>query len=152
MELNIKQDVDAPIGFVFDKMTAFEAHEMRAMAAGISAKRTIDTQTQISWDTSFDYLGKPRNMALTVDEIAPPEAMFVALDGSQLNAEADVKLLELSPYLTRIRLKLSINGKSLRARLMVQSARLAKQNITRRMQSRLSGFASEIEFDYLQTR
>lgn len=150
MELNIKQDIDAPIAFVFERMTDFDAHEQRAMTAGFSLNRVAHSEEEVRWNAAFDFRNKIRKVDLRLYDIQAPEHMMVHLGGKQMELEADAKLMELSPELTRLRLKMSMTGKTLKARLMVQSARLAKQNIIRRLQSRMSGLASEIEEEYLQ--
>ncbi|MEM9717186.1 MAG: SRPBCC family protein [Pseudomonadota bacterium] len=152
MELNIKQDIDAPIAFVFEQMTDFDAHERRAVMAGLSVIRTAQSPDEVIWKAAFDFRGKIRKVDLRLYDIIAPEQMLIELKGQQLEMLSDAKLIELSPELTRLRLKLSMTGKTLKARLLVQSARLAKQNIIRRLQSRLAGLASEIEDEYLEAR
>lgn len=152
MEMNSKQDIDAPVEFVYDYLTNFASHQKRAILAGIDAKPNLTGPEVYSWNLDFEWRNKERKMKLMVANLQRPESMNLSGDSSNLLAEVDLKLLELSPKLTRMRVKASINGKTLRARLMVQSARLAKQTIQKRLQNRLAGLGSEIEFDYLQSR
>ena len=152
MEMNTKQDIDAPVEFVYDYLTNFESHQKRAILAGIDVKPNLTGPEVYSWNLDFEWRNKERKMKLMVANLQRPESMTLSVDSSNLLAEVDLKLLELSPKLTRMRVKASINGKTLRARLMVQSARLAKQTIQKRLKNRLAGLGSEIEFDYLQSR
>lgn len=150
MELNIKQDFDAPIEYIFERMTDFEAHEKRALLADVVINSKTATPDASTWNVTFEWRGKERNAEIEVSEIIKNEHMSVVAASPNLFAEADLKFLSLSPLLTRIRLKSTLKSKTLKARLMIQSARIAKKSIEKRLQNRLGGLAAELEFDYSQ--
>ena len=152
MDMNIKQDLDVPIAFAYERLIDFDAHERRATLAGIILNSKTVGPSSHHWNVTFEWRGRDRTVDIEVSDLQEPSHLLIASNSPNLFAEADVKLLPLSPQLTRMRVKSKINGKTLKARLMVQSARLAKQSIQKRLQGRLAGLASEIEFDFLQSR
>ena len=75
MELNTKQDIDAPIAYVYDYLTNFEAHEKRAALAGFDATKGDTGPEQYTWDLEFEWRSKLRRMNLISDNLQKPEKM-----------------------------------------------------------------------------
>ncbi|MEM0976860.1 MAG: SRPBCC family protein [Pseudomonadota bacterium] len=150
MELNAKQDIDVPIDFVYASMVDFSAHERRATAAGYTLKRDVAGPEVWSWSVRFEWRGRLRDLQFSAGDFQKPEHFALSGKSENIDLYVDVKLIRLAPSLTRVRLKMSLKGKSLKARLMIQSARLAKKTVIKRLASRMRGVAREIEFDYLQ--
>ena len=65
---------------------------------------------------------------------------------------ARVELVSLSPKRTRIVVGLELSAKSLSARLLLQSLKLAKSSLTNRFGSRIKSFAQTTEDDYRKGR
>jgi len=69
-----------------------------------------------------------------------------ASDG--LNASTEIELIALSQTRTRVLVSFDLRAKTLTARLLVQSLKLAKTKMTKRFNGRVLDFAEEIEDRY----
>jgi hypothetical protein len=59
-----------------------------------------------------------------------------------------VELVPLSPTRTRLMVETVLSPKTLAARLLVQSLKLAKSSLTQRYKSRIAALSEEIEESY----
>ncbi len=155
MKFSSKEDIEAPIAFVFDAITDFDALERQALRRGADVQRTdkLDkTGAGMSWKASFPFRGKDRKaVAKLVSYDAPNGVGFVSETGG-LHGSVKVDLVQLSPRRTRISVELDLNPNSMSARLLLQSLRLAKTNLMRRFKKRVGFFADDIEERYFRQR
>ncbi|SIS56712.1 SRPBCC family protein [Phaeovulum vinaykumarii] len=148
MKFSSREDIDAPIEFVFDTLTDFPAIELAAMRRRIEARR-LDTMTTtgtgMSWDIRFKLRGKMREVVATLDEMARPEKLVFKGESDHFRMTSAATLVALTPTRTRVIAELDLRPRTLGARLMVQSAKLGKSSLTRRFNERIAQFARGIE-------
>jgi len=151
MKFKTKEDIDAPMDYVFGALTDFEALERQAMRRGASVRR-MDAQTQpgegMGWEIGFPFRGKPRELTVTMMHFAPPSRM--SFDGTMqgLSGTMDVELLALSRTRTRMILEIELKPETLSARLLMQSIKLARGSINKRFQVRVAEYAKTMEERY----
>lgn len=148
MKFSSKEDVEAPIGLVFDLLADFEAHERQAIRRGIEVQRT-HTRTEpgvgMSWHALFDLRGKRRDIDVVVSAFDRPNSIHFTSDTQGLDGLLTMELIELSPRRTRMAIEVDLKPKTLSARLLVQSLKLAKKNLTKRFKLKVADYARALE-------
>lgn len=151
MNFSAKHDIDAPIEHVFAHVSDFAAFERMAMRRGARVTRQ-DNLTEpgpgMIWHLAFSFRGRDRALDLTLEEFERPSHMTFAGASPGIEGGGKVELMALSPTRTRLKLKFEIKPKTLSARLLVQSMKLAKGNIENRLQTRLVSYSSDIASSY----
>lgn len=151
MDFSTHKDIDAPIAFVFQRVTNFDGYERQALRRGAQVQR-VDGAGPVrvgsAWDVAFTFRGKDRNLRATVANISAPDTLAIDTVATGLNSETKVNLIALSPKTTRVAVTVDITAKSLSARLLLQSLKLAKGNLNKRFARRVNEQVSGIAEDY----
>lgn len=148
MQVTATEDVAAPIEHVFAELTAFELLERQALRRGIDVRRKFRTEMpQIGdgWEAHFRFRGKDRTATIDLETYQPPEQLQFSGASGGLETQTQIELVPLSPNRTRVNLVFKMVPKTLSARLLVQSFKLARSNINKRFKKRMSQYAREIE-------
>ncbi|WP_136440780.1 SRPBCC family protein [Pacificoceanicola onchidii] len=148
MELKASEDIEAPIDQVFAALSDFEAVERQAMRRGveISRKGEVDNpDAGLEWTAGFSFRGKKRDADITLTDFAVPEQMVFQSVSGGLEAQTRIETVALSRSRTRINLVTELMPKTLSARLLVQSLKLAKGGIDKRFRHRMATFARDLE-------
>lgn len=151
MKINGKHDVDVPLGFVARILLDFPGWERAALRRGLDVRRTdnlADPGLGATWTARFSYRGKPRVIDLKVIEVDPAGRIVVAFSGKSAEGTATLVPLAMSVQRTRISATLDVQARTLAARLLFQSMRLARQRVVRRFEHRLAQFGAEVELRF----
>jgi carbon monoxide dehydrogenase subunit G len=151
MKFSTKEDIEAPIDVVFRQVTDFAVFERAALRRGAQVQRIDEKSspdTIITWDISFPFRGRQRNMRAELTECDSPHRVLVKSTSGGLGGDVVVELVALSRGRTRIIVALDIKPKNLTTRIMVQSMRIAKNKLKARYRMRVARFASDIEDRY----
>ncbi len=151
MKFEARADIEAPIDYVFSQASDFAALERSLLRRGADVQRTIDKKPPapgIAWDTEFDMRGKRRQMRLELTSYEPPTFMRFAATSKSLDCDLQVDLVALARGRTRLTLSAGLKPRTMTARLMVQSLKLARANVTKRFEMRLNSFAKDLEDRY----
>ncbi|WP_428927679.1 SRPBCC family protein [Marinibacterium sp. SX1] len=153
MKFSSKEDVEAPIAQVFDMLADFGSYERQALRRGIEVHRT-DTRAEpgvgVSWHALFDLRGKRREVDVVVSAFDRPDSIHFTSDSQGLQGLVTLELVALSPRRTRLAIEVDLKPKTLSARLLVQSLKLAKKNLTKRFKLRVADYAKGLEDRYRQ--
>jgi uncharacterized protein YndB with AHSA1/START domain len=148
MQFSSKEDIDVPIEQVFRSLSEFELFERSAIRRGIDVRRLTEIQELqrgAAWQADFRMRGKPRQLMLELVEYDPPTLILFSAVSQGLEAKLVVDLVALSPGRTRMAIVLNIVPRTLSARLMVQSLRLAKSNLNKRFKLKVAEYAKSLE-------
>lgn len=148
MKFSARDDIEAPIDFVFDAIADFAAFERSAMRRGADVQRTdggAALGVGATWRVQFRFRGKERVLKPRIESLDRPNGYVVRSVSGGLESGLTIELVQLSPKRTRLQVDLELMPKSLSARLMVQSMKLARTTLTRRFSSRVSQYAQEVE-------
>ena len=148
MKITTKDDIEAPIDFVFQQVTDFPGLERQALRRGANVKR-LDTAPKpgpgSSWDVKFPYRGKERDVRVDLTGVDAAGRMTASAKSGGLNSTILVELVGLSRTQTRLSVTVELEPTTLTSRLLVQSLKLAKGSVTSRLQNRITVFAREIQ-------
>ena len=148
MQFSSKEDIEAPVEQVFAMLSEFEAFERSAIRRGIDVQRVQNGIAQgvgVAWTAQFDMRGKRRNLQLELVQYDRPGTMRFAALSQGLDGTLTLDLVPLSQRRTRMGVILNLTPKTLPARLMLQSLKLAKSSLTNRFRSRVRTFARNLE-------
>jgi hypothetical protein len=133
---------------VFRHISDFEAFERYGLRQGADITR-IDALkgpgAGMLWDARVPIRGKLRKIQCELTDYDPPTGLRFDATSDGFAGVFTIELVALSLKRTRIGTQLEVLPKTLSARLMLQSARLAKSSLTRRFRTRIRNFAIEIE-------
>lgn len=150
MKFSTREDIEAPIAHVFAQVSDFAGFERSALRRGADVRR-LDRgpfQTGSQWDAAFKFRGRDRKMQLTLTMLDAPEMYQLEARSDGLICETLVELVALSPRRTRLSVMMNLQPRSLTARVLLQSMKLAKGKLTKRFKARVLEFAEDIEDDY----
>jgi hypothetical protein len=148
MKLTTRQDIEAPLDFVYARLQDFDQFERKAMRRGAEVERT-DRQRHngvgAAWRVRFVFRGRPRLVEGRFIEADVPNHLAWALTSGAMDGTLTADLVALSAKRTRLILQMDIRPKTLAAKLLVQSMRLAKGRVQRKLDAAGNDLAGMIE-------
>jgi len=151
MQFSAKQDIEAPIEAVFAAVTDFDGFTTQALRRGAEVKRLDDLMgpcAGMTWQIGFDFRGKRRDMRIELLEVIQPSELKLCSATSGLDGHMTLELVALSRHRTRLGIEVELAPKTLSARLLTQSLKLARGSLSKRLRKRLEGFARATEENY----
>ncbi|WP_299138675.1 SRPBCC family protein [uncultured Tateyamaria sp.] len=152
MKFSAREDIAAPIDQVFAALCDFEGFERQAMRRGADVQR-VDPLTQagagMKWQVAFSMRGRKRDVSIELVRFDVPNELVFDVKSTGIDGDFSVELLALSRNRTRMAIALDITPLNLSARLLVQSLKLAKNNLNKRFKLRVAEYAKGLE-DRLQ--
>lgn len=148
MRLNAKEDIEAPIDFVYAALSDFEGWERMAMRRGTEVERTDTYRTErpgMGWNVKFPYRGKSRVVDIKLLEIEANQNLTFMGTSAPAEGRVTIDLAEMGPRRTRVIIIAEIKPRTIAARVFIQSLRLAKAQIRRKFEIRVAQVAAEIE-------
>ena len=147
MKLNARTDVSAPADKVFRHLTDFERLEGVARERGADVER-VDagtTPSEAHWRAEFPFRGRTRHTEGRVTSFEVDQQLAIKGESEGLTARMKVELVELAPNQTRVHTSIDLSPGTMKARLLVQSLKLARRSLERRLERRLKQFGRQIE-------
>lgn len=150
MKLSTREDIEVPIDYAFARVSDFDGFERRALRQGVKVARQKEGDAQLGtiWDVAFEFRGRRRAVVAELTKMDPPEAIEVESHSDGLIALTQVELVALSQTRTRVLVGFELRAKTLTARLLLQSLKLAKSKMMNRFKARVAEFAESVEDDY----
>lgn len=151
MDFSTREDIEAPIAFVWQQVTDFAAFERQALRRGADVQRRdalARPGVGSGWDVKFIYRGKERKLAADITSFDMPNAYTIKSSSGGIDGVAIVDLVALSRGRTRLTIRIEMSAKSLAARLMLQSLKLAKSSLNRRFVGRVQSMSEEMQERY----
>ena len=146
MKFSAKQDVEAPVAFVFAYMSDFDMWERSVMRRGADVARGGNLgKVGMTWQASFGFRGKTRQMDLELVKMTPPNRLGFTAQSSGFDLTFDLDMTEMSQRRAKLHSTLEFIPRNLTARLFVQSLRLARARMDRKFATRLAQIVTDIE-------
>ena len=148
MKFSTKEDLEIGIDDVFEMLSDFDGFERKIMRHGVDVIRLDQlgtTAVGAKWRAKADFRGKMRDFQVELVTFDRPNEMIFKTESGGMSAKFTVELVALSRNRTRMRVELDIKPKTLPARLLMQSARLAKNSLNKRYKTRVANFSEDLE-------
>lgn len=136
MRLSTKQDIEAPLDFVYKALIDFDQFERMAMRRGAEVERTDRLRSLapgMGWKLRFPYRGKPRTLLVRLADLQDNTLLLYGLDSPSVEGTARIDVMALSPRRARMTVDTEVRPKTMAARLVLQSLRLAKGRVQHRL-------------------
>ncbi len=141
-------DVSVPIELVFKEASDFTAIEKLAIRRGLDIQR-LDTLSTTGpgmvWDVAFEFRGKQREMDVELTQFDAPDEMKLVSRSSAFKGTMVLEFLALSRTQTRVSVELEMKPQNLTARLMMQSIKIMRSNLMKKLRKRMNEWARGIE-------
>ncbi len=151
MQFSTKEDIEAPIDFVFSRVTDFTGFERSALRRGADVKR-LDNLSKpgigSGWEVSFSYRGKPRTVEAKVTAFDAPDGFTITALSGGIDGVCTVDLVALSRQRTRLTINVTLSAHTMAARLLLQTLKVARGSITKKFNQRVTDFAEQSEDRY----
>ncbi|MBO6774988.1 MAG: SRPBCC family protein [Marinibacterium sp.] len=147
MKFSSEEDIETPIDRVFEQLTNFEMFERTAIRRGVEIERERGIAQPVvgmAWKARFEMRGRSREARVELTHLDRPNTMRFDAIGKGVDGSFFIDLLPLSPRSTRMSVVLDIEPKTLSARLLIQSMKLAKTNLTKRFRKKVWEFAKTL--------
>ncbi|RYH02193.1 SRPBCC family protein [Salipiger sp. IMCC34102] len=147
MKFSAREDIDTRIDEVFAAVTDFERFERQIQGRGarITQRTAGPPGPGTIWEVSFTFRGRARQLTAEVADMDRPNLLVIDLRSDGLSGEFRVELLPLSQAKTRMSASIDLAASTLSSRLLLQSLKLAKANLTNRFKKRVAAFAQSVE-------
>jgi hypothetical protein len=148
MKLSTREDIEAPIEAVFEQLSDFDGFERAVLRRGAEVMRNDSLTAHgvgMSWRTVFNYRGKERRLEIVMTEYQVPDRMRIDSTSKAVEMVVEIDLVAMSRSRTRMSMSLDVRPRTIPARLVIQSLKLARQNVLKRFRKRVGEFAMEIE-------
>lgn len=147
MKFVATEDIAAPIDAVWARVSDLEGFEARAKQRVSGLARTPPgPATQGSkWTGKAEVMGKARTITVVASILVAPNQLLAEAGTDGMTVTIQVDLEAKGPSLTRLTVTTEAKARSLAARLMLQSAKLARATMAKRYKGRVADFASRIE-------
>jgi hypothetical protein len=148
MKFSTKEDLEIPIDDVFQMLSDFDGFERAILRHGADVSRTDDMSSVgvgMTWKARAAVRGKKREFDVELVEYDRPNHMLFDVTTKNMAATFLVELVAMSRTRARMRIELDVRPQTLSARLLMQSAKLARNTLNRRYKTRIAHFASDLE-------
>lgn len=147
MKFSTRQDTDLPADHLFDAVSDFQRIERILVRRGAEVRRVDPTQEPgagMVWDVSFDLRGKRRDLRLEVVQFDRPEKIVIHGQSEPLDLTIDMTVIALTRTKSRLIFELEAKPRNMRARLMLQTAKLGKSQLDRKFAQRVGEFITNL--------
>lgn len=148
MKFTVTEEVEAAAERVFAEIGDPEVLARAAARRGVEVAREDGMETPgpgMTWRVRFDYRGRPREARIVLTGHEPPERLAAHSVSGGLEVDTVLDVEALSAGRSRIALEMVLAPKTLSARLLVQSLKLARGTLEKRLQARAAEVRREIE-------
>lgn len=153
MEFTARDDVDVPIEAAFDLLSEYDVFERMAMRRGIEVQRhepDAPVGVGTKWDVDFNWRGKDITMRAEIIRFDRPDWIEIEAIMPGMDVTVAFELLALSKKRTRLHFKANSSAKTLPMRLLLQSLKLARNNIDKKLHERVKMQCRNLEERYYQ--
>lgn len=147
MKFSTRQDTDLSAEALFQAVSNFTAIERMMSRRGISLRR-MDALPQpgpgMSWQIAHDWRGRRREVMLELIRYDSPELLEFAGQSDQFDLVLYMTVVALTRSKSRLIFEVDITPRGMKARLLLQTAKLGKTQLDRRFAKGVADFIGNI--------
>ena len=151
MKFSTNEDIEAPVDAVFEMFCDFETFERSAIRRGAEVQRVdnmVVPGVGMTWRAAFKMRGKPRQLELEMVTFDRPNEIVLESTSPGMVGVTRFDMIALSRQRTRVKVELEVKPLNLTSRLLVQSLKLARTSLTRKVKLRVAEYAKGMEDRY----
>ncbi len=146
MEITAVDEIAARPEAVFAALTGDGFVRLAAENGAVAVPRDGDGPGAV-WDLSFAYRGLARTVPIRTIAHRAPDHLAMTGESDGLRVDVSVRLEAPAPNRTRLSLTADLVPRTIGARLLTQSLRLARGTLDRKAAAALAVFARAVERD-----
>lgn len=147
MKFSTRQDTDISAESLFTAISGFSKMERILLRRGARVQR-LDDQAQPAvgnaWQIGFDWRGRAREVQLEVSELSVPERLVFTGASDQFNLAVQLTVVALTRTKSRLIFEVDVLPRGIKARLMLQTAKLGKAQLDRKFAQRVGEFVAKL--------
>lgn len=143
MKFSTRHDTRIAAPELFAHLSDFPRLERLLGDSGVALGRidpAADPGTGIGWHLAFDWRGRRREMRLDVTDFQRPERIVMTGRSELFDMVIEQTVIALARDRSRLMFELDIRPRTMRARLMLQTAKLGKAQLDRRFDRRIGDY------------
>lgn len=147
MKFSTRLDVDLIAESVFDRIADFQQFERIIINRGASVQRLSPADVPgagMAWDVSFRWRGSDRKLRIEVLRFDRPERITMIGLSPSFDLTFDLTVVALSKARSRLIVEADIRPRTMKSRLLIQTARLSKSSIDKRFAKRVREIFSDL--------
>ncbi|MBV0890809.1 hypothetical protein KTN05_02975 [Paracoccus sp. Z118] len=143
MKFATRQDSDLSADDLFTAIGDFPRAERMLVNRGAQVRRLDPSREPgagMAWDIGFDLRGKRRELRLAVIRFDRPESIFMEGRSDLFELTIEMTVIALTRVKSRLIFELEVKPRNMRARLLLQTAKLGKSKLDRQFAERIADF------------
>ena len=146
MKFSLRHDSELPADKLFRVVSDFDRIERMLARRGIELRRNalVAPAEGAGWDIGFDLRGKRRELQLDLAQFDQPERIAMTGMGEGLDIAIAMTVVALTRVRSRAIFEAEIRPRHMRARLMLQTAKLGKSQLDRKFADRVGRFLGDL--------
>lgn len=147
MKFSTRQDTDLSNEALFQSISDFGRIERLLVRRGALVRRT-DTLTQtgagMGWQVGFDWRGKRRDVTLELARYEPPGVIGITGQSDLFLLDLHMTVVALTPTKSRLIFEVDVQPRGMKARLLLQTAKLGKAQLDRKFALRIAELVNDL--------
>lgn len=145
MQLDTRHDVDMPAEALFDGIADFDRLERLLIRRGAKVRRVAPAAgSPMAWDLQFNWRGRLRDMRLAVTRYDRPSTIHMQGVSDAFSVALTADVVALSRTRSRLIVNVDVEPRTLKARLIVQTAKLTRTNLNRKFSDRVADYIASL--------
>lgn len=147
MKFSTRQDTDLSAEALFAAISDFPTMERVLLRRGVQVQR-LDQHPQPAignaWRLGFDWRGRARDVRIAVSDLSLPESLGFSGASDHFKLLTRLTVVALTRAKSRLIFEVEVQPRGMKARLMLQTARLGKSQLDRKFAERIEEFVSRL--------
>lgn len=147
MKFSTRHDTELPSDRLFDLLSDFSRLEKLLMRRGASVRRidpSLEPGIGMAWEVGFDWRGRRRDLRLDLMRFDRPETIAINGQGESFSLRYTMTVIALTRQKSRLMAELEIRPQNMRARLILQTAKLGKGQLDKRYHNQIVRLVSDL--------
>ena len=145
MKFSTRQDADLAAEALFRAVSNFDEIGRMLMRRGAMVQR-LDSLTApgtgMNWRIGFDWRGRRRDVAIELVRFSPSETLVLQGLSELFDLTIQMTVLELGHSKSRLIFETDLLPRGMKARLLLQTAKLGKSQLDRKFAKRIGEFVN----------
>ncbi len=147
MKFSTRQDTDLSAQELFQAVSNFSAIE-RMMSRRGAGLRRMDSLSQpgagMNWLISFDWRGRRRELSMELIRYEPSEILEFSGQSDQFGLALNMTVVALTKSKSRFIFEADVTPRSMKSRLILQTAKLGKSQLDKRFAAGIADFVTSL--------